>query len=714
MGRVFKFLHFFLYFPLVVCAGIVQPRVHVISPGFFSWSDAPSLSHFEPALDTGLDAVRQRYSYINWTRELLYPASFRDCFSLRDNIHFELAKWYYKRPYGKDVLTVIIAPGCWESRFLSHLATGWDILLITSKDYTENIADRAIFPSFVTTSPFTPAPQIIECALFKKLNWTRTFLLYDTSSAAYEFYSLLLLSRMPALCGVLITRHEFTSTSVNVSQQLQPILRDWTLRSRVMLYAGMPLGLRKILIEATKLNMTFGEHVFVAQAPFGGTSGDPFTWQKNDSDDQELAIRPEFLRPNNQVTIQPVFLRLSSLKLFANAEDQTCLSTSFVPKLLKIFTVLEIFPVIIEQMVRSAYRAVILIAVSDETGPEYNTPAIQRLISKWQALTQDKYNITASRSEVMLNMLVSSHTAVELMAEPYFASFANPSDDRFLWERVPNSTWFDRDALPPNEPPCGFDGRSRACSGAGSGGIDLALGLSISLAVGLATVTGTVLWYGLVRAGIVQPRVHVISPGFFSWSDAPSLSHFEPALETGLDAVRQKYPHINWTREILYRASFSDCFSLRDNIQPELAKWYHTKPYGEDVLTVIVAPACMESRFMSQLATGWDTLLITSNDYTENIADRAIFPSFVTTSPFTPAPQIIQCALFTKLNWTRTFLLYDTSSALYQFYSLLLPLRMPALCGVLLTRHEFTSTSVNVSQQLQPILRDWTLRSRGV
>ncbi|OWA54423.1 hypothetical protein BV898_18827 [Hypsibius exemplaris] len=197
----------------------------------------------------------------------------------------------------------------------------------------------------------------------------------------------------------------------------------------------------------------------------------------------------------------------------------------------------------------------------------------------------------------------------------------------------------------------------------------------------------------VVCAAIVQPRVHIISPGFFSWSDAPSLSHFEPALETGLDAVRQ---------------------SLRDNIQPELAKWYYTRPYGEDVLTVIVAPACMESRFMSQLATGWDTLLITSNDYTENIADRAIFPSFVTTSPFTPAPQIIQCALFKKLNWTRTFLLYDTSSALYQFYSLLLPLRMPALCGVLLTRHEFTSTSVNVSQQLQPILRDWTLRSRGV
>ncbi|OWA54417.1 hypothetical protein BV898_18821 [Hypsibius exemplaris] len=234
MGHVFRFLHFCIYLPLVVRAAFVQPRVHVISPGFFSWSDTPSLSHFEPALETGLDAVRQKYPHINWTGELLYPASFSDCFSLRDNIQPELAKWYYTRPYGEDVLTVIIAPGCWESRFISQLATGWDILLFTSKDYTENIADRVIFPSFVTTSPFTPAPQIIQCALFKKLNWTKTFLLYDTSSSSYEFYSLWLLSRMPALCGVLLTRHEFTSTSVNVSQQLQPILRDWTLRSRGM------------------------------------------------------------------------------------------------------------------------------------------------------------------------------------------------------------------------------------------------------------------------------------------------------------------------------------------------------------------------------------------------------------------------------------------------------------------------------------------------
>ncbi|OWA50184.1 hypothetical protein BV898_14709 [Hypsibius exemplaris] len=210
------------------------------------------------------------------------------------------------------------------------------------------------------------------------------------------------------------------------------------------------------------------------------------------------------------------------------------------------------------------------------------------------------------------------------------------------------------------------------------------------------------------------PRVHIISPGFFSKSDAPSLTHFEPALETGLETVRKKYPHTNWTGEILHQTSFIDCFSLRDNIQVELSKWYYTKASGEDVLTVIIAPGCFESRYLSQLAAGWDTLLITSIDYTENIADRDVFPSYVTTSPFSPAYQIVYCALLNKLNWTKVYLLYDTNSGSFNaFQAQLLPVRIPANCAVQLTRQQFTSSFSNVSEQLQPILRDFNLKSRG-
>ncbi|OWA50182.1 hypothetical protein BV898_14707 [Hypsibius exemplaris] len=90
--------------------------------------------------------------------------------------------------------------------------------------------------------------------------------------------------------------------------------------------------------------------------------------------------------------------------------------------------------------------------------------------------------------------------------------------------------------------------------------------------------------------GNIQRSVYIISPGFFGWFNSPSLNHFEPDLKTGIDAVRRKYPHTNWTGEILEQSSFVDCSSLRENIQYEVAKWYYTRRYGKEVLTVIVAP----------------------------------------------------------------------------------------------------------------------------
>ncbi|OQV17584.1 hypothetical protein BV898_08355 [Hypsibius exemplaris] len=115
-------------------------------------------------------------------------------------------------------------------------------------------------------------------------------------------------------------------------------------------------------------------------------------------------------------------------------------------------------------------------------------------------------------------------------------------------------------------------------------------------------------------SGLLASRVHIVSPGFYSWTETPSLTHFAPALETGVAAARRKYPHTNWTAEILHTTKFADCFGLRDNIFYELSKWYYNRPYNESVLTVIIAPGCVESGYLAQLATGWDVLLITRQD----------------------------------------------------------------------------------------------------
>ncbi|OWA50185.1 hypothetical protein BV898_14710 [Hypsibius exemplaris] len=70
-----------------------------------------------------------------------------------------------------------------------------------------------------------------------------------------------------------------------------------------------------------------------------------------------------------------------------------------------------------DQFVRSAYRAVILMVLCDATGPAYDSPVMRSLVKKWQEHTLDKYNITASRKNLILPSLIAGHTAVELMAE---------------------------------------------------------------------------------------------------------------------------------------------------------------------------------------------------------------------------------------------------------------------------------------------------------
>ncbi|OQV24209.1 hypothetical protein BV898_02156 [Hypsibius exemplaris] len=282
---------FYLYQFLVggECLSLPRRRVNIVSPGFFNWPQTTSLSHIAPAVETGLAAVRGRYPHINWTAEFLLSDHFKNCDGLKDNIQAELSRWYYTQAYSAaDVLTVIITPGCYESRYMSQLAAGWDVLLITSMDYTENMGNRNQFPSYVTTSPKTPVNGVILCALLVRMNWTRVYLLHDTSSDDYYGYQAINLHlSMPRNCGVLLTRQQFASASENASQALPFILQDFNSKSRVLLYLGAPAGMRPILVEAKKQNMTYGEHVFLAITNDDAADGND-GWQAQSENDQAM------------------------------------------------------------------------------------------------------------------------------------------------------------------------------------------------------------------------------------------------------------------------------------------------------------------------------------------------------------------------------------------------------------------------------------------
>ncbi|OQV23286.1 hypothetical protein BV898_02736 [Hypsibius exemplaris] len=434
-------------------------RVNIVSPGFFSWRDSTSLSQLAPGILTGLDAIRRTYPQFNWTSEMLSTERLTDCPSLRDNIQYELSKWYYTKKYdGDEVLTVIITPGCFEVRLLNELAAAWDVLLITSMDYAEEMGNRNVYPSHVTTSPLSPENGIVYCALFAKMNWTKLYLLHDSSSTSYFIFQMTLLpSSLPKNCPIQLTSQRFASAAWNASQQLQLILQDFNSKSRVMLYLGNPFGLRKILIEAVKFNLLAGEHVFMALTPYDSPAlfGN-FTWQNDDSEDE---------------------------------------------------------------LMRLAYRAVLLIARADVRGPWYSSAAVRHLVPQWDQLTREKYDGPLPRPNLLLTALAAGHTAVELMAKAVYKSnpggwvgrppggklladqLRNQSFDlqighvyilpqgqldreniascfdfesghfktcltstsdkataRFLWKRVANVTWFDHNDFPFDEPKCGFDG----------------------------------------------------------------------------------------------------------------------------------------------------------------------------------------------------------------------------------------------------------------
>ena len=109
--------------------------VNIITPGFFDWNVPVSLSNIGPAFDTGISALRRRYSDFNWSHEFLLSELFRDCSRLTDNVQFVLSRWYYTQR-NKDALSVIVTPGMhWSAIFVFHSIIHMRLCVIKRKPY---------------------------------------------------------------------------------------------------------------------------------------------------------------------------------------------------------------------------------------------------------------------------------------------------------------------------------------------------------------------------------------------------------------------------------------------------------------------------------------------------------------------------------------------------------------------------------------------------
>ena len=145
-----------------------------------------------------------------------------------------------------------------------------DPLTFSSNDYPERMEDRLTFPTYLTTSPFTPSLEAVYCALLTKMNWSKLYVLHDLDGPPhYGYMASRLISVLPVACGARITSQVFHHADRQSRGALRSVLLDFTSRSRgklikihirkqphdvldfssVMIYLGNAAGLRMVLVK---------------------------------------------------------------------------------------------------------------------------------------------------------------------------------------------------------------------------------------------------------------------------------------------------------------------------------------------------------------------------------------------------------------------------------------------------------------------------------
>ncbi|OQV24984.1 hypothetical protein BV898_01192 [Hypsibius exemplaris] len=269
--------------------GTEQSPLHIefVSTGFFGYDhhEPTSLSYNAPAVTTGLQRLRQLYPQHRWTSTFITDPQSPSCPFMPGNVYFMLSQWYYSRR-NSSRLSIIVTPACTEGSPMNEFAGAHNILLITSAAADLEIRDRQRSPTWLSTTPFASANAVF-CSLLNNLNWTTVFASLDSQEKVvmYHAYAFMRVTTKLTDCGVLFTA---SKTSYSDDASVRQTLGEFNSKSRVFLYFGQPLGLRILLLAATELGMTKGDHAYLAVVPWSSPAFGYFTWQLNADDDEKV------------------------------------------------------------------------------------------------------------------------------------------------------------------------------------------------------------------------------------------------------------------------------------------------------------------------------------------------------------------------------------------------------------------------------------------
>ncbi|OQV16562.1 hypothetical protein BV898_09237 [Hypsibius exemplaris] len=224
--------------------------LEIVSPGYIGIDTITGLNQVGPAYDTGVSFLRKMLPHVNISHSYLYDPTIKGCFEYIASAQNLLAKWYYNRNAGDDCALVIIASGCGESFLLEQFAAPWNVLLLTSVNSDVTLRDPVKSPTWVTTTPY---PVTYYGAMYVELmrhyGWSDVFTVTDKDAnlmTITRYVSENAISGMKAARGIHVTEMTFNSKLRNLDAD--SLLKTFSRISRVLLHFGPLTSLHELMV----------------------------------------------------------------------------------------------------------------------------------------------------------------------------------------------------------------------------------------------------------------------------------------------------------------------------------------------------------------------------------------------------------------------------------------------------------------------------------
>ncbi|OQV12431.1 hypothetical protein BV898_13307 [Hypsibius exemplaris] len=250
-----------------------------------------SLPYVGPAFDTAREEITQLHPKLNISHDFLVSSpECRTCLDWSRDSENALAAFYYgkigTRP--RDV-TLFLIPGCDDMNGVAQFATQLDKLILSSVISAGNIADRATWPTWITTtilSTSTFARTIKN--IIDLYSWRNLAIVSHANGNSFgPVFAAYMNNHFSRSSKYQIYFHTIESRTSPAAYQ--NLLRNISVLSRVVFYFGEATQLRQLMTTAGLQNMTNGEYVYLAFLPYRHSSRGRFAWTPAEPGTEKVA-----------------------------------------------------------------------------------------------------------------------------------------------------------------------------------------------------------------------------------------------------------------------------------------------------------------------------------------------------------------------------------------------------------------------------------------